>query len=334
MIVLPTDENIQEAVSLIHGGEVVVFPTETVYGLGGDFSQPSAVRKIYTLKNRPSNNPLILHTGDFESIFESIEFEYGSFLEGQINALHQFIPGPLTLILPAKKGSPFFTFGKTIGVRVPSHPVAQKFLRECKVFVAAPSANPSGYISPTSAQHVEDSFPDENLFILDGGSCPVGLESTILSLLDPSHPAILRPGAITREVLEDVLKTSVVSKENFSPGEVESSGEMLSPGLMKHHYAPRTETRFLTDAMERLKSAGGKRVGFIAFSPGERVPFDFAECSVLSSSGDMEEVARKLFGALREFDQMNLDLIVVDECQDRGIGAAILNRLIRATASK
>jgi len=319
MILKATEANIKKAAGIIKAGGVVAFPTETVYGLGADALNEAAVARIFEIKGRPSINPLIVHLAEVDGIADVAEIS-NSLLRSKIEKISGFWPGPLTLVLPKLEIIPGNVCANlsSIAVRIPSHPVARALLRFAATPIAAPSANTSNYVSPTTAEHVEANLGDKVEIILDGGACEVGLESTILSLIH-APPRILRAGRITLEMLSEVL------------GEVQyqSDGEIIAPGMMKKHYAPRTKVAWLKDFD---LSKAPERVGLISF--GKDLPgSSFIAQRTLSPNSNLEQVAHNLFAALRELDNLGLDLILVDSCERRGLGLAIMDRIERAIQS-
>lgn len=321
MILSATPENITLAAQALQRGELVAFPTETVYGLGADATNDSAVQKIFEVKNRPTLNPLIVHVASFSEI-ETVANIAGI---DALEKLKRFWPGPLSVVLPkAAQISSLACAGlDSVAVRIPDHPVALRLIQEAGTPLAAPSANRSSYVSPTTAQHVEDGLGSRIAMVLDGGSCKIGLESTIVSLIG-ERPLLLRPGAVTFEELKRVLPSIEVSRSPLNPE------QPLSPGLLREHYAPATPIAL----KEKTDPANyPKRVGLIAFkSSDSRREYDYSAVTVLSREGDLSEIAAKLFAAIREQDALGLDLIVVDSCSEAGLGRAIMDRLLRATA--
>lgn len=306
----PDDAGIARAAHLLAAGELVAFPTETVYGLGGDARSDIAVARIFSAKGRPSFNPLIVHLPDLAAV-EAI-----AFLSPRARDLGQaFWPGPLTLVLPAREGavSPLVTAGlATVAVRVPAHPLAQSLLRAFGGPVAAPSANPSGRVSPTRADHVLDGLSGKIAAVLDGGPCAVGLESTIL-LPDPS-PVLLRPGGLPVEALEAALGQPV--------GHGGDGAKLTAPGQLPSHYAPEAVVRLgATEARP-----GEILVGFAAI-PGRLT---------LSGTGDLVEAAARLFHILREADRLAgpFGRIAFAPVPETGLGRAINDRLRRAAAPR
>ncbi|HEY6919687.1 MAG TPA: L-threonylcarbamoyladenylate synthase [Tabrizicola sp.] len=307
----PDDAGIAEAARLLAAGELVAFPTETVYGLGGDARDGRTVAKIYEAKGRPSFNPLIVHLPDLVAV------ERIAHVGPKARMLAQaFWPGPLTLVLPVRDGSgisPLVTAGlDTVAVRVPAHPLAQKLLRAFGGPLAAPSANPSGRVSPTRAEHVLDGLTGRIAAVLDGGACAVGLESTIV-LADPD-PILLRPGGVPVEILEGALQ------EPFAVGG--DAGKPTSPGQLASHYAPDATLRLgATEALDREVLVGfGPVKGSLS----------------LSETGDLVEAAARLFQMLREADLLAGPggRIAFAPVPETGLGRAINDRLRRAAAPR
>lgn len=325
-----SDSDIAKAAALLRTGKLVAFPTETVYGLGADATNKLAVAAIFAAKGRPSNNPLIVHVSSLDKLFSCIDLTNhpkAAQIRKHIEALAPLWPGPLSIVAPkASHITPLVSAGgSTIAVRIPRHPVALKLLQECDRPIAAPSANPSMYISPTTAQHVRDSLGDKTAFILDGGECEVGIESTVLSLID-DPPTILRPGVITKEEIEHALGC-VVSLQVRQKGQ---DAALPSPGMLAKHYAPHTKVVLRTSVTNPATLPA--KVGAIVFRSDISLPCKPTIVKVLSESGDLNQVAASLFSALRELDTAGLDLILVDTCEPIGLGAAIMDRLLRASA--
>ena len=311
-VTLPPDaEGIAEAARLLATGELVAFPTETVYGLGGDARDDRAVARIYEAKGRPSFNPLIVHLPDLVAV------ERIAHVGPKARMLAQaFWPGPLTLVLPLRDGagiSPLVTAGlETVAVRVPEHPLAQRLLRAFGGPLAAPSANPSGRVSPTQAGHVLEGLAGRIAAVLDGGPCAVGLESTIL-LADP-EPVLLRPGGLPVEAVEAALGVTVATGGD--------AGKPISPGQLASHYAP--------EALVRL-GASEARDGELLVGFGT-----VKGTLTLSDSGDLVEAASRLFQTLREADRLTGPggRIAFAPVPETGLGRAINDRLRRAAAPR
>ncbi len=305
--------SIQKAAILLAEGKLVAFPTETVYGLGADATNDRAVAAIYAAKGRPQFNPLIIHVANPEALDGLIEWNETARLLAA-----QFWPGPLTLVLPRKKSCPVSLLASagmdTLAVRIPSHPVAKQLLEAVKRPIAAPSANASGKLSPTTPIHVAESLYDKVDLILAGGKSQVGLESTVLNLTS-TRPAILRPGGITREQLEKILgPIDIVS--------VAENTSLMSPGMLASHYAPNLPLRL--NAMQAESDEG-----FLTFGP-DILAKGGAQRLNLSPQGDLSEAAANLFTMLRQLDQSQLRGIAVMPIPNIGLGVAINDRLNRA----
>jgi L-threonylcarbamoyladenylate synthase len=303
---------------MVKEGGLVAFPTETVYGLGADATNPLAVAKVFEVKARPRFDPLIVHiarTADVHTVA-------GGFDKRAEALAARFWPGPLTLVLPKRAAIPdIVTAGlDTVAVRVPAHDIARALIDAAGVPIAAPSANPFGYVSPTTAGHVADQLYGKVPLILDGGPTSVGIESTVLSLAG-KRPVLLRPGGIPIESLEAVIG-------RVDTGASESPGS-LSPGLGKSHYSPRVP--FLLVKSWRDHEIGvGQRVGLLAFKAGPPKGFDAVE--ILSPAGDLDEAATNLFAAMRRLDGSGLDVVIAETVPEKGIGVAIMDRLRRAAS--
>jgi L-threonylcarbamoyladenylate synthase len=307
--ILPADDHgIARATALLAAGAQVAFPTETVYGLGADARNGKAVAGIFAAKDRPAFNPLIVHLSDV-----SQAPDYVIWSENAARLAQAFWPGPMTLVLPLKQDhglSPLVTAGlDTVGLRVPAHPLAHALLKAFNGPLAAPSANPSGRISPTCLAHVMAGLSDRIAAVLDGGTCDVGLESTIIGLSGPA-PVLLRTGGIPQEAVEAVLNQSLT---------LPVGDTITAPGQMTSHYAPRAAVRLNADA-----PATGE--AFLGFGP--------MTCDLnLSTSGDLHEAAATLFAHLHALDATGRP-IAVAPIPDHGLGAAINDRLRRAAAPR
>ena len=319
MIYPATHEHIAQAARLIRSGGIVGFPTETVYGLGADAFNADAVQRIFEIKGRPRYNPLIVHLHSVDQLASVAALEAHPRVRQRLQQLSCFWPGPLSVVLPKRPEIPdAVTAGlSTVAVRIPSHPVAQALLQACGCPIAAPSANLFTEVSPTRAEHVEESLGGRLEVILDGGPCAVGLESTVLSLLE--EPAeLLRPGAVTLEALEEAIGPVVRATSGHEAPR--------APGMLKRHYAPKTPIVLRQDCPDRAPG----RIGLISFKSGPSEERGFAVVRRLSEKGELQEVGAALFNAIRELDRQQLDLIVVDTCEERGLGLAIMDRLRRA----
>jgi L-threonylcarbamoyladenylate synthase len=304
---------LENAAKIIKEGGVVAFPTETVYGLGANALNPMAVARIFEVKQRPSFDPLIVHIADLpqlEELSTSRDPRIGKLAEA-------FWPGPLTLILPKTDLVPdIVTSGlPTVGIRMPDHPLALGLIRASGCPIAAPSANKFGRLSPTRAAHVERHLPEVD-FVLDGGTTRVGLESTIVRL-EPDGFVVLRPGGITREDLSAVLPESAITVEAGGPE---------APGMLDSHYSP--SKPFYLYRPEILRRIDPLKAGFISFK-GE-MPASFLQTRTLSPKGDLKEYATKIFSALHELQESNVEVILAEPLPETGIGIAIMDRLRKA----
>ncbi|MCM1156641.1 MAG: L-threonylcarbamoyladenylate synthase [Roseburia sp.] len=330
-------EAIARAGEIIRKGGLVAFPTETVYGLGGDALNPDSSKKIYAAKGRPSDNPLIVHIYRMEDL----EYIAQEIPEAARQLAKRFWPGPLTMIFKKAETVPYETTGglDTVAVRMPSHPVAAAFIRASGGYVAAPSANRSGRPSPTSARYVIEDMQGQIEMIIDSGDVEIGLESTIIDMTE-DEPAILRPGYITKEMLEEVLQ-SVGEDETIMSC---SSGQApKAPGMKYRHYAPRGELTIIDGEEARviayineqaaLLQKEGHKVGII----GTDATTALYRGDVCKSAGDRREeasIARALYRILREFDDEEVTVIFSESFDTTGIGQAIMNRLLKAAGHK
>jgi L-threonylcarbamoyladenylate synthase len=318
---------IQALAERLRNGDLVAFPTETVYGLGASALSDQAIQKIYQVKGRPSSNPLIVHVSSLAEVQTVADCSSKPELWGQIGKLARFWPGPLSIVVPKSAHiSDVASAGlASIAVRIPAHPLALLLIREAGIPLAAPSANPSEHISPTSAQHVLDSFPNADFPILDGGICQGGIESTVLSLLG-NTPQILRPGLISQAELEATLGVPVAQHHD--------TGAILSPGQMPKHYSPQTKTLLLSELLKHQEHLKGKRVALLLIDQDiEQIPFQFEHILRLGSNENLSEVAQNLYRSLRELDAGSYDYIIIDDDIDQegvGIGVALLDRIQRA----
>jgi L-threonylcarbamoyladenylate synthase len=318
MIVAPTAEAVRRAAELIRRGEIVGFPTETVYGLGADATNGLAASRVFERKERPSFDPLIVHVAEREWL-PTVAREVPPAAHALIE---RFWPGPLTVVLPKTERVPdIVTAGlSSVGVRMPRHDVALALLKEAGVPIAAPSANRFGCVSPTTARHVADQL-GEDLFILDGGPCAVGIESTVISFLDES-PELLRPGAVTLEEIESIAGTVVVAG---------AGRESIAPGRSLRHYAPGVPLS-LIDWPAEVPLERRRRSAILVFAPRSDAT-GFARTEVLSESGDPRQAAANLFAALHRLDASGCDRIYAVRTSEQGLGRAIMDRLRRAAAA-
>ncbi len=328
---------LKKAGEIIRTGGLVAFPTETVYGLGGDALNPASSKKIYAAKGRPSDNPLIIHI----SKIEDLSYIVKEIPESARKLAEAFWPGPLTMILKKADVVPYETTGglDTVAVRMPIHPVAMAFIEAAGGYVAAPSANRSGRPSPTCAKYVEEDMQGRIEMIIDGGEVEIGLESTIVDLT-VEQPMILRPGYITKEMLEEVLQSVSEDKTMMS----DNSGlAPKAPGMKYRHYAPKGELTIIDGIEEQvveyinrqvlILQAKGHKVGVI----GTDATIDRYRADVCKSAGtrqDEHTIARELYKILREFDDEKVTMIFSESFDTAGIGQAIMNRLLKAAGHK
>ena len=344
---LPTPENLQLAADALRSGDVVAMPTETVYGLAGHAFRPEALAKIFSVKERPTFDPLILHVGPLARGIEQLRrldlvdtkalSERAKMLAEIL--IEKFWPGPLTLVLPKSSQVPdLATSGlTTVALRMPRHPIAQALIAYCQAPLAAPSANRFGRISPTTAAHVQAELGDRIGLIVDGGACTVGIESTIVSVSESGELTVLRPGGLAREEIE---RATGVPIDLFIPG-----SKISAPGMLTQHYSPRKPLRMLPDKLFKLDDfsalASGKMVGLLLLSG--KLELAQAHCNahyagkviieILSPSGDLSEAAQNLFAKMRALDESAAEVIWAEPCENAaGLGYAIQDRLKRASA--
>lgn len=319
MSIISTD--ISKAVALLNAEELVAIPTETVYGLAGNIFSEKAIKRIFETKKRPFFNPLIVHIPSVDHLSDIVSY----IPEKAQRLANAFWPGPLTLVLKKNAKIPdIITAGKdTVAVRIPNHPVALALLNQLEFPLAAPSANPFGSISPTTAKHVSDYFKDHIHMVLDGGPCQRGIESTIIGF-EGDEPIIYRLGSTAIEDIEAIVGPIVIkNKKEIAPD---------APGMLERHYAPKTVTILVDDISEAIQKHKNKRIGVLAMntvSQDDAVIFQIA----LSESNDLHEAAAKLYDALHQLDNQNLDIIIAERFPDFGLGTSINDRLRRATVN-
>ncbi len=336
-LLLPSNqESIQLASELLHEGQLVAFPTETVYGLGADATNAEAVLSIFKAKGRPADNPLIVHIYDIAQMDRLCAVP-----DEAIPLMEAFWPGPLTMLFNKYPLIPDeVTAGlSTVAVRMPSHPVAAALLRACGLPVAAPSANSSGKPSPTLASHVMEDLHGKIPLILDGGPCEVGVESTVLDLCHGT-PTILRPGGITREMLESVLHAPVALASSILRP-LKADEKALSPGMRYKHYAPKATVTLVEGTDEKVisrlrllwqqETSSGKKACVLCFSEHMEL---LQDCSPhdIGSRNRMEDIAHRLFQTLRQLDEEGMESVFSEVVPPEGIGLAVMNRLGRAAA--
>lgn len=329
----PDTALVAEAAKIIRDGGLVAFPTETVYGLGGDALNPESSNRIYSAKGRPSDNPLIVHIADFSQL-ESIVSEVP---EAARLLAERFWPGPLTMIMKKNQLVPYATTGglDTVAIRMPSHPVALSLIRESGCMIAAPSANTSGRPSPTQADHVYEDLSGRIECILDGGRVDIGLESTIVDLTE-DEPTVLRPGYITLEQIVEVL-----GEGRLDPGIIASDSLVApkAPGMKYKHYAPKGQILIVSGAEDKVRAyicdaaeesiRYGKKTGIITTDAKINWP-DGVEVRLIGDRNDEDSIAANLFGILRDFDKTDCEVIYSEDLSTPRIGAAIMNRLLKA----
>lgn len=312
--------DIEKAKELLEKGEVVAIPTETVYGLAGNALNVDAVLKIFSVKNRPSFDPLIIHVADFDRVNEYVT-SIPSVLN-DISVVHT--PGPITFLLPKKdvipdlvtSGSPY------VAVRIPAHPMCNALLKTLDFPLAAPSANPFGYISPTTAKHVENQLGSKIPYILDGGHASIGIESTIVGIED-GKLTVYRKGGLDIEVLKS-WDSNIIIKDY-------STSQPMSPGLLSSHYAPNTPI-FIGNIEELIKKSEYEKIGALYFNQAPASNKTQVN-KILSPANDTYEAARNLFDYLRYLDGRGLDVIYTELVPEVGLGSAINDRLNRAAAN-
>ena len=310
--------DILRAKQLLDKEEIVAIPTETVYGLAANAFSEKAINKVYNAKGRPTTNPLIIHVASKNWIYE---------VANEINEkaellIEKFMPGPLTLLLPKKKFVPdIVTSGlPNVAIRFPAHPVANKLLELLDYPLAAPSANPFGFISPTTAEHVYSQISDKIPFILDGGKCTAGIESTIIGFKN-NMPVIYRLGSITISEIEDVVGPVIINSD---------TSKTLAPGMLKKHYSPRTPLLLTQNVEQALNIYAGKKIGLLtynSYSPQLQEQHQI----VLGKTTNMSVIAYNLYSAMHTMDNAGYDLIIVNKLPDEGIGKSINDRLNRAS---
>ena len=320
-ILQPTPKNLDLISEVFKWGDIAAIPTETVYGLACNALDTQAVSKVFAAKGRPSTNPLIVHIESLDDLET-----YAVVPQSAQKLIDAFWPGPLTLIFPKTEVVPdTVTAGlDSVAIRMPSHPVFRELGKRCDFPIAAPSANPFGYVSPTTSTHVMRTMGDKINWILEGGTCSGGIESTILSYKNPSQPTILRHGGIPIDALESILGRKILSKEVV----VEEADQSLeAPGLLKRHYSPETRIELFTGTPPLLS----EQEAIVLLQKGGRSSdsvFHFSE------NGLIEEIARNLYKVLQEIDQKQFKRVFIETPPTEGIGVAICDRLTRAAAQE
>ena len=331
------EEEIKEAARIIKCGGIVAFPTETVYGLGANGLDEEAIKKIYLAKGRPSDNPLILHIGEVDQIEKLAE----EIPQAACKCIDAFWPGPLTIILKRKNLVPDIITASldTVAIRMPENAIARTLINLAKVPVAAPSANISGRPSPTSGAHVIDDMLGKIEMIIDGGTTGIGLESTVLDLSGDT-PTILRPGAITLEDLKKIIPEVVEDRANLK-----SDITPKSPGQKYRHYAPKADMIVFTGELENvvlkikeyigIEKLKDKKIGIMATDETkDRYRNEDLSIKSLGTRRDKRTIANGLFNVLREFDSLDIDIILAEGVELDDIGIAIMNRMMKASGGK
>ena len=308
-----TGKDIDKAADFLHHNEVIGIPTETVYGLAGNAFSEDAVLKIFEVKQRPHFDPLIVHTYSLKSVESFVKH----IPEAPVRLFNKFSPGPITLLLPKNDKIPdLVTSGlENVAVRIPNHPLTLSLLKKLPFPLAAPSANPFGYISPTSAQHVEKQLGDKIPYILDGGECEVGIESTIVGF-ENGKTIVYRLGGLSVDDLENVCGKVEVRQSSSKPA---------APGMLESHYAPRKPMYIGTIEMLLAKHKD-KKVAILSFSK----IYEAYRCLNLSPKGDMKEACKNIFKYMRLLDESDCEIIIAEFVPDVGLGKAINDRLKRA----
>ena len=311
--------NILQAKKVLEKEGLVAIPTETVYGLAGNIYSHKAINNIFKTKNRPSNNPLIIHIDSYEKLADLVE----EIPEKAEKLAQAFWPGSLTLVLNKKKSVPYtITAGKeTVAIRIPNHQLTLELLKQLNFPLAAPSANPFGSISPTTAQHVVDYFKDTLELVLDGGNCKNGIESTIIGF-ENEVPILYRLGSISVEEIESVIgPIKILNKNNNTP---------IAPGMFSRHYAPKTRTIISENIKEDLKKYPNLKIGLLLFNENIDTSENIVK-EILTNNKDLKEAAANLYAAMHRLDRKNLDLIIAEKLPNNSLGKSINDRLIRAT---
>lgn len=311
-----TGTDIEKAAYLLKAGQLVAIPTETVYGLAANALDARAVARIFEAKNRPTFDPLIVHVPGIEAVSAYAE----AITSTSLQLAEHFWPGPLTLLVKKKAIIPdLVTSGlDTVGIRCPDHSLTRELLQQLPFPLAAPSANPFGYVSPTTPQHVEEQLGTRIAYILDGGVCNIGIESTIVGFED-EQAVVYRLGGLNTDEIKSITGELVIRTH--------STSNPKAPGQLQSHYAPRKKV-VLGDLTELIKHYDALRTGILSFQQDFHAPHQY----ILAPSGTLEEAARNLFTALRMLDKLPIDIIIAELAPEQGLGRAINDRLRRAAA--
>lgn len=318
-----TSRNLARLAAALRRGELVAVPTETVYGLAANALDARACRAIFRAKGRPANDPLIVHIHVLQQLDEIAEPNEAAF-----KLARRFWPGPLTLVLPKRAGVPNVVSSglPSVAVRMPRHPLFRRLLKLTQRPLAAPSANPFGYVSPTTADHVLAGLGTKIPYVLDGGPCSIGIESTIVDLRDPNHPRLLRPGAITAQQIESVLGTPVLRTAQASRSP--QHAPIVAPGLLAKHYSPRTPSVLHATVSQRQLATSSPKEAWILIGPQKGI--SGGNVFVLDRNSDLRGAARNLFRTLRRVDGLGFKRIHLERARGDGLAEAINDRLSRA----
>ncbi|MDB2656999.1 L-threonylcarbamoyladenylate synthase [Crocinitomicaceae bacterium] len=313
--------DVYKAADLLRNGEVVGIPTETVYGLAASIYSEKAVRKIFEIKQRPLDNPLIVHVASIDQM-ETLTKDVP---EKAYKLAWAFWPGPMTLLLPKSIDVPkLITAGKpNVAIRMPGLGLTRELIANSGVPIAAPSANPFGRISPTTAEHVANYFPDAISMVLDGGPCRSGIESTIIGF-DGEDPVVYRLGSLALDEIEaKVGKVQLRNQKDVAPD---------APGMLSRHYSPKTPTVLCDDIASEIGNRSEEKIGVIVLQ--HKIESESLTQKVLSPQGDLKEAAKELYATMHELDQAGLDLILIERMPETGLGVSINDRLQRAAQGK
>lgn len=328
LILSTSDEDLEKAAELLKKGLTVGIPTETVYGLAADAFNERAVSEIYKAKGRPSDNPLIVHIGEYSDIYNLVR----EIPANAVKLADAFWPGPLTMVLPKKDCIPAVTSGglDTVGIRFPAHKTAREIIGRCGRPLAAPSANLSGSPSPTSAAHVYSDLKGRIPAVVDGGDCAVGLESTVVCFDSEGRAVILRPGFVSAEDMQSELGADKVVCARGVTEEISEGEKVLSPGIKYKHYSPKANVTILCGSIDSFISFvqahnGDKTVSMIFDSDKDKFPFEY-----VTFGDSSEEQARQLFSVLRRLDETGAEQVYARCPEKTGVGLAVYNRLLRA----
>jgi len=320
-------EKIKEAGKIIKNGGIVIFPTETVYGIGADGLNTEAVEKIYKAKGRKSDNPLILHIANIEMLSDIAK----NITETEQKLIDAFWPGPFTIVLEKTEKVPNIVTGglNTVGIRMPSGKIARELIKYADTPIAAPSANISGKPSGTNIQDIYDELKEKVDFIIDGGDSEVGLESTVVRVID-DIPHILRPGKITAEQIKKVAGNVEIDKNILN--HISENQKVLSPGMKYKHYAPNSKCILVyskENVSEKIEEIAKKYNNPLVVCKSENIQ-KLKKLKTIDMGESLEEISQNIFAILRKVDKYNPDIVIIEGVEKTGLGLAIMNRLIRA----